>query len=169
LSLQKFCGLVAGLLLLDLLVNLPAFVPAAPVRSALAPSIDLLVLVAACMGISQAGDGARRPLRIGLGVLAAALAAAAAGLRFGWDAGGRLFGDGQAMAAAAGWAACVLLAAAGAFAAFLVSGLVVRGVEARVIRSAVLLVIALAAVLQVVTGKRLFTASVIPRLIGLLG
>jgi hypothetical protein len=160
---------VSGLLLLDLLVNLPAFSAAAPLRSLLAPSIDLLVLVAASMAIAQAGPPARRPLRIGLAVLAAGLLAAAAGLRFGWDAGARLLGGpGLAMTAAAGWAVTVLIAAAAAVAAFLVSGLVVRGLEPRLVRSALLLVIALAAVLQAVSGRRVFTSSVIPRLISLI-
>lgn len=167
--LRSIASLVSGLLLLDLLVNLPALSAEAPVRSLLVPSIDLLVLVAACMAIAQAGEPARRPLRIGLAVLAAGLLAAAAGLRFGWDAGARLFGGhGQAMTAAAGWTATVLIAAAAALAAFLVSGLAVRGLEPRLVRSALLLVIALAAVLQAVGGRRLFTPSVIPRLIALI-
>ncbi|HTZ53381.1 MAG TPA: hypothetical protein VMF68_17050 [Spirochaetia bacterium] len=162
-------GLVAGLLLMDLLLNVSAFALSAPVRSLLAPSIDVLVMVAACMAVAQAAPAARRPLRIALAVLAAGLTAASAGLRFGWDAGGHLFGSGSAMTAAAGWALCVLMIAAAAFAAFLVCGLVVRGVQPRLVRSVVLLVIALAAVLQVVSGRKLFTASVIPRLIALLG
>jgi len=166
---RALVGLVAGLLLLDILVNVPAFSSAAPLGSLLVPSVDLLVLVAACMGIAQAGGAVRRPLRIGLAVLAVGLMACAAGLRLGWGAGGRLFGDSYAMTAAAGWAVSVLIAAAAGFVAFLVSGLVVRGLEPRLVRSALLLVIALAAVLQVVSGRRVFTASVIPRLIALIG
>jgi len=162
-------GLAAGLLLVDLLLNLPALAPSAPVGSLLAPSVDFLVMVAACMGAAQAGEPARRPLRIALAVLAAGLTAASAGLRFGWSAGGHLFGSGSAMTAAASWALSVLMFAAAGFAAYLVCGLVVRGVQPRLVRSVVLLVIALAAVLQVVSGKKLFTASVIPRLIALLG
>ena len=164
---RALVGLVAGLLLLDILVNVPAFSPAAPVRSLLAPSVDLLVLVAACMGIAQAGGPARRPLRVGLAVLAAGLMVCAAGLRLGWEAGGRLFGSGPAMTAAAGWAVTVLAAAAAGLAAFLVSGLVVRGLEPPLVRSVLLLAIALAAVLQVVSGRRVFTGSVIPRLVAL--
>jgi len=160
--------LVAGLLLLDILLNLPAISSPAPLVPLLAPSIDLLVLVAACMGIAQAGERARRPLRIGLAVLAVALLAAAAGLRFGWDAAGRLFGPGQAMTAAAGWAASALIAAAAGLAAFLLFGLIIQGLEAPLVRGVLLLVIALCAVLQVVSGRRVFTASVIPRLIALI-
>ncbi|HUJ77197.1 MAG TPA: hypothetical protein VL359_20195 [bacterium] len=166
-------GLVPGVLLFDVLLNLPAFTPAEPVRSLLAPSIDLLVVAAACMGVAQAGPGPQRPLRIGLAALTAALAAAAAGLRFGWGAAGHLFGGDPggslAMAAAAGWALCVLVAAAVGLCAFVASGPVVRGMQPRVARSVLLLVIALAAVLQVVTGHRVFTPSVIPRLIALFG
>jgi len=162
-------GLVSGLVLLDLLVNIPAFAPGAPVRSLLVPSIDFLVVVAACMGVAQAGESARQPLGIALAVLAVGLATANAGLRFGWDAGGRLFGSVPAMTAAAGWALCVLAAVAAGFAAFFICALVVRGMQPRLVRSVVLLAIALAAVLQVASGQRLFSASVIPRLIALLG
>jgi hypothetical protein len=47
-------GLVAGLLFFDLLINLPGFSTASPVASLLAPSIDLLVVSAALVGIAQA-------------------------------------------------------------------------------------------------------------------
>ncbi len=73
---RGLASLVTGLLLLDLLVNVPAFSAAAPAGSLLVPSIDLLVLVAACMGIAQAGAPARRSLRIGLAVLAVGLTSA---------------------------------------------------------------------------------------------
>ncbi len=163
-SARQLAGLLAGLLLFDLLLNLPALAPSAPVRSLLGPSLDLLVVVAACMGIAQAGEGARRPLRLVLAVVALGLVAAGAGLRFGWWPGSIM-----AMRAAAGWTVAVVIAAAVAAAAFFISELVVRGVESRVVRSVLLLVVALAAVLQVVSGRKLFTPSVIPRLIALLG
>jgi hypothetical protein len=161
--------LLAGLLLFDILVNLPGFTPSSPVASLLLPSIDLLVLTAACMGIAQAGEQARLTLRIALAVLALALLACGAGLRFGFDAGARLFGGGTVLRVTAGWAvSLVLLAAAGA-AAFLLSGLLVVGLQPPITRSIVLLLVSLAAVLQVVSGRRLFSASVIPRLIALVG
>jgi len=162
-------ALLAGLFLFDILVNLPGFVPSSPVASLLVPSIDLLVIAAACMGIAQAGERARMPLRIALSVLALFLVACSAGLRFGLDAGARLFGGGAFPQVAAGWAVSfVLLAAAGA-ASFFLSGLLVGGLQQPISRSILLLVVCLAAVLQVVSGRRLFTASVIPRLIALVG
>ncbi len=164
LSARRLGGLLPGLLLFDLLLNLPALAPSAPVRSLLAPTLDLLVLVAACMGIAQAGEGARRPLRAVLAVVAVGLVAASAGLRFAWSPGSAM-----AMTAAAGWALTGLMAVVVAVAAFLISGLVVRGVESRVTRSVLLLAVALAAVLQVVSGRRLFAPSVIPKLVALVG
>jgi len=162
-------GLLAGLLLLDLLVNLPGFSPSSPIVSLLAPTIDLLVIVAACMGIAQAGDDPRLPLRIGVSILAVALAACAAGLRFGFDMAPRLFGAGSVLRVTAGWAVSVgILAGAGCI-AFLLSGMLIAGLQPPVVRSVMLLVIALGAVLQVVSGRRLFGASVIPRLIALAG
>jgi hypothetical protein len=165
---RAIVGLLAGLFLLDLLVNLPGFRPAAPVASLLLPSIDLLILAAACMGAAQAGERARLPLRIVVSVLAVILVACSAGLRFGFDAGAHLFG-GAVIAAVAGWAASLLLLAAAGAAAFLLTGLLVGGLEAPVARSIFLLVVSLAAVMQVVSGRRLFTGSVIPRLIALAG
>jgi hypothetical protein len=168
-ALRPLAYLLAGLLLFDLLVNLPAFTASSPAGSLLLPSIDLLVITAACMGIAQAGEQARMPLRISLAVLALALVACSAGLRFGFDVGGRLFGGGTALSAAAGWTVSVVLLCTAGAAAFLLSGLLVTGLRPPITRSIVLLLVALAAVLQVVSGKRLFSASVIPRLIALIG
>jgi hypothetical protein len=162
-------GLLAGLLLFDLLVNLPGFSPASPFVSLLAPTIDLLVIAAAGMGIAQAGDDARLPLRIVLSALAVVLAACSAGLRFGFDIAPRLFGAGNVLSSAAGWVVCVGILAAAAGFSFLLSGLLITGLQPPIVRSVMLLVIALAAVLQVVSGRRLFGASVIPRLIAMAG
>ena len=162
---RTLSGLLAGLLLFDLLVNLPGFSPASPLVSLLAPTIDLLVIVAACMGIAQAGENPRLPLRVAVGVLAAALAACAVGLRFGFDIAPRLFGGGSAGSAAAGWAVSAAVLAAAGVISFLLSGLLIRGLQQPIVRSVMFLVIACAAVLQVISGRRLFGASVIPRLI----
>jgi hypothetical protein len=162
-------GLVAGLLLFDLLLNLPGFSLSSPLASLLLPTIDLLVITAACMGAAQAGEDARLPLRIAVSALAVVLAACSAGLRFGFDIAPRLFGAGSTVSFAAG---CVvsfgILAGAGVL-SFLLTGLLIGGLQPPIIRSVMLLVIALAAVLQVVNGRRLFGASVIPRLVALVG
>jgi hypothetical protein len=155
---RTIVGLLAGLLLMDILVNLPGFRPVAPVASLLLPSIDLLVLVAACMGVAQAGERARMPLRIAVSALAVVLVACSLGLRFGFDAGSPM-----------GWVVAVLLLAATGGAAFFLSGLLVAGLQSPVWRSMLLLLVSLAVVLHVVSGKRLFTASVIPRLLALAG
>jgi hypothetical protein len=160
-------GLLAGLLLFDLLVNLPRFSPVTPVVSLLAPTIDLLVVVAACMGIAQAGP--RGALRVAVSVLVVALAACGAGLRFGFDIAPRVFGGGSPAAMAAGWAVCAAACAAVFVISFLVSGLILDGLQSAIVRSVMLMVIAAGAVLQVVSGRRLFGPSVIPRLIALAG
>jgi len=162
-------ALLAGLFLFDILVNLPGLSPSAPVASLLLPSIDLLVITAACIGIAQAGERARLLLLIVVSLLAVILVACSAGLRFGFDIEARLFGGGAFPNVAAGCAVSLILLAAAGAGAFLLSGLLVRGLEAPIPRGIVLLLISLAAVLQVVTGSRLFSASVIPRLIALIG
>ncbi|MGA2639286.1 MAG: hypothetical protein ABSG21_00110 [Spirochaetia bacterium] len=159
--------LLAGLLLFDILMNLPGFSLSSPLASVLLPSIDLLVIIAACMGIAQARERARLPLRIAVSVLAVIMLACSAGLRFGFDIEARLFGGGPGVAA--GWAVSLVLLAGAGGAAFLLSGLLVGGLEAPIPRNVVLLLIAIAAVLHVVTGRRLFSASVIPRIIAIIG
>ena len=158
-SWRRLVGLAAGLLLLDILVNVPAFSPSAPTPSLLEPSIDLLVLVALCWGIAPASAPARLPLRIGLAAAAVGLMVCAAGLRWGWDGVGRLPG---------GWAGGIGLVVVAAVAAFALCGLVLKGLEAPLVRSILLLVISLAAVRQVISGRKVFSASVIPRLVALI-
>jgi hypothetical protein len=153
---RSLLALLAGLLLFDVLVNLPGFSPASPIGSLLLPSVDLLILAAACMGIAQAGERARMPLRVAVSVLAVILVACSLGLRFGFDAGTPLR-----------WVVALLLLAATGGAAFFLSGLLVVGLQSPISRSALLLVVSLAVVLQVVSGRRLFTGSVIPRLFAL--
>jgi hypothetical protein len=162
-------ALLSGLLLFDLLVNLPGFSASAPLASLLPPTIDLLVIVAVCMGIAQAGEDLRLPLRIAVSVLAVVLVACGAGLRFGFDIAPLLFGGGSAGSIAAGWAVSAAILVAAGCLSFLLSGLLIAGLQPRIARSVMLLVIALAAVLQVVSGRRLFAASIIPRLIALAG
>ncbi len=162
-------GLLAGLLLFDLLLNLPGFSSSSPLASLLLPTIDLLVIMAACMGAAQAGEDARLPLRIAVSALAVVIAACSAGLRFGFDIAPRLFGGGSGLAVAAGWVASAMILAAAGRISFLLTGLLIGGLRPPIIRSVMLLVIALAAVLQVVSGRRLFGASVIPRLVALVG
>jgi len=162
-------GLLAGLLLFDFLLNLPGVSPGPPVGSLLVPAIDPLVIVAACMGIARAGERAQILLRVAVAVFTVGLLACSAGLRFGVGVEAHMFGAGSVAGMAAGWLVSLVLLAAAGGAAFLLSGLVVNGLLPPLIHSAMLLVIALAAVLQVVSGRRLFSASVIPRLIAFIG
>jgi hypothetical protein len=158
-------GLVAGLLLLDVLVNLPGFSPAHPVGSLLAPSIDLLVVAAVLWGAAQAGERARVPLRIAVSALLVILLCLETAARFGADIPLRLLGTGNGMIAAAGCLASLAVAAAAGFCAYLCSGLVTRAFSSVMVRSVFLAVVAAGAVLQVVAGHRLFQASEIPRLL----
>lgn len=157
-------GLLAGLVLLDLLLNLPRFDASFPMASLVVPSIDLLVMLAACIGIAQAGEGARIPLRVAVSVLAVLLVAWKAGSRFGVDIPLRLFGSAP-LATVAGWAVAAASLAGAGVATFLLSGLLVRGLQAGLVRSIVLLVIALAAVIHVLFTRAVFTPSVVPRII----
>ena len=156
---RSLAGLLAGLLLFDVLVNLPGFSSGHPIGSLLAPSIDLLVTAAILWGAAQAGEGARVPLRIVVCGLLIVLLGIETARRFGADLGG-----GSWMGAAAGCLLCLAAAAAVAFLSYLGSGLVVRGFSSVMIRSVFLVAVALLAVLQVVTAHRVFGPSEIPRL-----
>jgi hypothetical protein len=155
---------LAGLLLFDLLVNLPGFSPVHPIGTLLAPTIDLLVVAAVLWGAAQAGEGARIPLRVVVCVLLIVLLCLEAATRFGPDIPLRLLGAGSWVRAAAGCILSIAAVAAAAFLAYLGSGLVVRGFSSVMTRSVFLVVVALLAVLQVVTGHRVFGPSEIPRL-----
>ena len=162
-------GLTAGLILFDLLINLPGWSFAAPVSSLLAPSVDLLLVAAALMGAATASPGPRLGVRIVVCVLLVFLLGYAAGTRFGFDIAFRLFGGNSAVLFAAG---CVLSAAAVAAAAglaWLFSRLVIHGFSHIVTRSVFLAVVALLTVLQVISGKHIFMPSEIPRIVRTIG
>ncbi len=157
-------GLIAGLILFDLFLNLPGFDVASPFASLLVPSIDLLVVGAICAGIAQAGESSRRGLRIAAAVFVVFLLVYATGTRFGFGIAFHLFGSAGILVAASCLASLLAIALAGA-AGFLLSGLLVRGFSAPLVRSVFVLVIALCAVLQVLLGRHVFAASIIPRVI----
>ena len=158
-------GLLAGFLVFDVLVNLPGFLPAFPVGSLILPSIDLLVVAAALLGVAQAGERARVPLRIvtcGLLVLLLAWETAA---RFGPDIALRLFGEGTAALIARSCAVSLAVVIAAAGVAWIASGQLLQAFSSPMVRSAFLVVVALCAVLQVVARHRIFAPSAIPRLV----
>jgi hypothetical protein len=163
-SIRSLVGLFSGLFLLDVLVNLCRFAPAHPLGSLLAPSIDLLVVAALLWGAAQAGERARKPLRIVTCVLLVILLCLEAAIRFGADIPLNLLGGGGWLGAAAGCLLCLSMAAAAGGLAYAASGLVVRGFNTVMIRSVFMAVVAVLAVLQVVTGHRLFEPSEIPRM-----
>jgi hypothetical protein len=136
------------------LVNLPGFSAVSPVASLLLPSIDLLVVAAALLGVSQSGEQARVPLRIAVSVLLVALLAWQAAARFGVDSGFPTLGYFLGGAA---------VLAAGAL-AYLSSGPVLRGFSFPIVRSLFIVVVALLAVLQVISGRHVLAPSAIPRL-----
>ena len=162
-------GLIAGLLLFDLLINLPGWSPSAPVASALAPSVDLLLVAAALMGAATASPGPRLGVRIVVCVLLVFLLGYAAGTRFGFDIPFRLFGGAGAVPLAAGGLLCAAAVAAAAGLAWLFSRLVIRGFSHLVTRSVFLAVVALLTVFQVISGKHVFTPSEIPRIARTIG
>jgi len=162
-------GLIAGLLLFDVLINLPGWSPAAPVSSALAPSVDLLLVAAALMGAATAGRGPRIVIRTAVCVLLVFLLGYAAGTRFGFDVAFRLFGGSAAARPAMGYLLSAGAVAAAAGLAWLFSRLVIQGFSHIVTRSVFLAVVALLTVFQVVSGRHIFTPSEIPRLIRNIG
>jgi hypothetical protein len=159
-------GLLGALVALDLLINLPGLSPAALVASLLAPSIDLLIVAAALVGIAQAAPGARAGLRIALSVVLALLLAVEAGARFGFGAAVLLFGGTAPIVQVASAAVCLVAFLAAGWAAFLLCGPVLRGFSNLLFRSVFLLVIALCAVVQVASGRHVFSPSALPGLVG---
>jgi hypothetical protein len=146
-------------------MNLPGLEPASAAASLLIPSIDVLVIVAACIGIAQAGEASRVPLRIAAAAVAVLLMAWKVATRFGADLPWRLFGGGSPILVAAGCAVSVTALAAACVAVFLLSGLLVRAFVTGIARSVAILVIAAAAVAQVLLGSRIFAPSIVPRMI----
>ncbi len=132
-------GLLAGIVLFDILINLPAFSPAVPVSSLLAPSLDLLVVVALLMTVARAGPGVRAGCAVGLAILLGAAVGVQAYLR--WGAPSLACGP-----------------AAGA-ASFFLTRLLYPGLADSLLRSLVLLAAALCAVIQALLGVRVFGPS----------
>jgi len=157
------------LFLFDLLINLPGWSLSAPVFSALAPSVDLLLVAAALMGAATASRGPRIFIRIAVCVLLVFLLAYAAGTRFGFDIPFRLFGGAGAVPPAAGYLLCAGAAAAAAALAWLFSRLVISGFSHIVARSVFLAAAALLTVFQVISGRHIFMPSEIPRFIRNIG
>ncbi len=161
---RGIAGLIAGLFLFDLLINLPGWSPAAPLSSLLAPSVDLLLVAAALLGAATAGRGPRIFIRIAVCLLLVFLLGYATGTRFGFDLAFRLLGRGSAVLFLAGCILSAVAVAAAAGLAWLFSLLVTRGFSHLVTRSVFLAVVALLTILQVVSGRHIFTPSEIPRL-----
>jgi hypothetical protein len=157
-------GLLAGFLAFDLLINLPGFLPDAPVASLLAPSIDLLIVAAALFGVAQSAAGTRRGLRIALSILLACLLAYETGARFGFDIVPGLLGGGSVFLKTLSIALSLIVLAATAVIAFLLSALVLRGFSSLLVRSSFLAVVAVCAMVQVLSGRRVFGPSGLPRL-----
>ncbi len=142
-------SLVAGMVLFDILINLPGVSAASPLASLLVPSLDLLVVLAILMSAARASRGVRTGLAAGISVLLASL--------IGWQAYSRWGTPELARIAALG------IAAAGAgVASFFLSKLVFRGFNDAVLRSLFLLAAASCAVVQALLGVRIFVGSSVP-------
>jgi len=160
---RSFVRLVAGTFCFDILLNLPRLDSASPVLSLLVPSIDLLVVAAACWGVAQGAQSPRRGGRAVVCVLVAFLLAYATFSRFGLDVCLHLFGSVGALRVAASLAVCVALMAAAISASYLIAGLLADGFQNPVVRNVFLLVVALSAIAQVFTHNLVFTRSVLAR------
>ncbi len=159
---------MAGLAVLDVVLNLPELSPAAPVGSLLVPSLDLLVAGAALLLVPYAPTAARGWLRLGICLVLVTVLSFAAATRFGSPAAllpaGAALGKAASARAVLGWAAAaVLLLGAGAVAYF-ASGLVLKGFEQPVVRSVFTVVVAFCAIVQVITGRHVFAPGEIPRI-----
>jgi hypothetical protein len=158
-------GLLAGTLLFDILINLPAFSAASPVVSLFAPSLDLLVALALLFVVSKAAPGYRTTLVAVVSLLLALMLGWEALDRFGLGEAARLLRQGPALRTAA-LVACALVAlGAGGAAALFLSRLVLPGLADPVLRSVFLAAAAMCAVIQALTGLHVFSPSVIPKIV----
>ena len=164
-AMRRLPGLLAGLILFDLLLNLPGLSTAAPAASLLIPSLDLLVAGSLCVAIAQAGESSRLGLRIAASLFVLFLLVYAAGSRFGFGVAFNLFGGSGLQSTFSFIVSLVIVAAAGA-AVFFLSGLLLQGFSSALVRSVFVLVIALCAVLQILSGRHVFAPSIVPRIIG---
>lgn len=147
--------LLLGILVLDLLLNAPAYSAESPVLSLLRPSLDLLLLLAALLVIGRAKERARIWLRIALlvpGILLIAITA------IGWPGPVARFLEARLALA------ILLLAAAGAL-CFLCFGFILRGFEHPMPRNVFLITVAFLAIMQITTGREVFRQSAIPRIV----
>lgn len=158
-------GLLAGILLFDLLINIPAFSPASPVLSLLAPSLDLLVALALLFAVSQAASGWRTGLVAAVSLLVALLLGLEALDRVGLGVAARMVREGPALRTAALAAGGLVALGAAGIAAFFLSRLVIPGFADPVLRSLFLAAAAVCAVLQALAGLHVFAPSVIPRIV----
>jgi hypothetical protein len=157
-------SLLAGFLAFDLLINLPGVLPGSLIASLLVPSIDFLIVAAALFGIAQTGARTRVWLRATLSVLLSFLLAYETGARFGFGAALGLLGGGSVLLDALSIALCLMVLAAAAGVAFLLSALVLRGFSSLIVRSSFLAVVAVCAMVQVLSGRRVFGPSALPHL-----
>jgi len=149
-------GFLAGIVLFDILLNLPGLSSASPLASLLAPSIDLLVVLALLMSTAGAGQGARTGFSVGVSFLVA--------LVFGWQAY-HTWGEPSAWRLVA---LCAAACAAGA-ASFFLSKLVHRGFKDAILRNLFLLSAAGCAVIQAILGPRIFAPSTVPAILRAIG
>ncbi len=153
---------MAGLLLFDVLINLPGLARGLSVLSLFPPSIDLLVVCAALLGAARAGERARVALRIVVSVLLAAMLLYEARAWFGLGTGGPVGPWGQG---AVGAVVGVAAGAAAAALSFLCAGPILKGFAWPLVQAILLVVVAMLAVAQVATGNRVLSPSEIPRIV----
>jgi len=149
-------GLLAGMVLFDVLINLPGVSQASPLTSLLAPSLDLLVVLAVLMSAAYGSQRVRTGFAVGVSVFLA--------LFLGWQAYLRWGAPGAARIAV------LCMAAVGAgVASFFLSRLVLRGFNDAVLRSLFLLAAASCAVVQAILGVRIFSPSGMPGILRAIG
>jgi hypothetical protein len=146
-------GLLAGMVAFDILMNLPGVSAASPLLSLLAPSIDLLVVLAILMSAAYGNQRVRAGFAVAVAFLLAVFIGWQAYRRWGEPAVGRTMVLGAA----------TLAAGAGAF---FLSKLVLRGFTDATLRNLFLLAAACCAIAQALLGVRIFSPSVVPGMLG---
>ena len=147
-------GLLAGIAGFDILMNLPCFSRVSPVATLLAPSVDLLVVLALLMTVTLVTQHASWGFAVAVALLVA--------FYVGWQAY-RRWGVPPAVGQ-------ITLLGSGVVgvgvASFFLSKLVLRGFSNATLRSLVLLAAACCALIQALLGVRVFSSSMVPGMLG---
>jgi hypothetical protein len=162
-------GFLAGIVLFDIIINLPGFSPASPFASLLSPSLDLLVVLAVFLTAARGGSGVRTGFAVGVAVLVGLTVGLRGYLRWGAPEAGRFLAAGAVLPLIGLGGAGLGAAGLSGLASFFLSRPVYRGLADVILRSLFILAVACCTVVQALLGARIFAPSGVPGMLRVIG